>query len=900
VPGEIIIRETNDNAYIYKATLKVCLEQDYLKGSNTYNFKDPRLKALNDYSSQLIRELILPKITKEVNLAQRYASLRQVYYSLILAQWFKAKFNGRSGLYASLINRKNLSGITSKNFWSKTTYFKEYQQSFKDGEYNLKEPVYIPSGQTVRSYFSGGMDVSGCYATAAADKGLIHPAQDRPLTTTIDMLPAQFDSTETPYAGRVRVHGGAPLPPGRAQVVRGQSRSGASSIPAGSPLNVFDVLVGETNGYALRQIASLIKRSPATLEPDVRALVDWGIARKQSSSGLTWYTIVPLSPLQEADIRELLATLPRARPTKAEREQIAPAIEQILERTANARHVYELLIDASTAETEADRQSAFGALASEVTARPESFETLLSIFRNNRYYEIFENDFISAAGTALSLIKEVEANLEELPLVANMLYYFCANDICHTYLKYEGSEIESQKEMYEQAKKLIVQLDLSYLLEGVRIIRSDRKAGSDLYHELGHICGNIVSVIRDTQNPKLAKYEKKIDELMVTAQTTTSKRYYRQREYEASGVARVQLPTEIPAFLSRYRHDLIPAIRQLFDSFSVEFSQVETQLSTTEQEAAVKIRRLLSLADKKLRSYLRDPEDAYGEPENIDIIQIAQEAMEYYLNKKNINFRLQSPEGPIFVRMDELLALEVFFNLIRNAIDEIGEGKGEITVAIRRDGRWVRVEFLDTGGGIPAGIEDKIFEPRFTTKESGRGIGLYLCRRYIEAASGHITGTNRSDGIKGAVFTVTLPLHEPSSVDPGSSKPKGIAPEHGTSPAKASDLGGIDFRELPMVTQPMKVPAVNLPAPLMNQIDNLNLDAEWSQIRRMLDAGIIPSTERIKEYLQASYQKGITSREIELVLSGIACILRLEEKYIYATDPALKELLVHLESGLPG
>jgi hypothetical protein len=274
--------------------------------------------------------------------------------------------------------------------------------------------------------------------------------------------------------------------------------------------------------------------------------------------------------------------------------------------------------------------------------------------------------------------------------------------------------------------------------------------------------------------------------------------------------------------------------------------------------------------------------------------------MEYYSNNKKTSFRLQAPEEPVFVRMDELLALEAFFNLIRNAIDEIGRAEGEITVSIIRDEHWVRVEVIDTGGGIPQGLEEKIFERGFSTKGEGRGIGLYLCRRYVEAAGGQITGANRSDGIKGAVFTVTLPLHEPSSVDPGSSKPKGIAPEHGTSPAKASDLGGIDFRELPMVTQPMKVPAVNLPAPLMNQIDNLNLDVEWTQIRRMLDAGIIPSTERIKEYLQARYQKGITSREIELVLSGIACILRLEEKYIYATDPALKELLVHLESGLPG
>jgi hypothetical protein len=159
VPNEIIIRETTDNAYIYKATLKVMLEDDYLKGSAVYNFDDARLKELNTYASQILREKIIPKLTQEVNTSKKYASLRQVYYSLILAQWFKQRFNGKGGPYASLINRKNLAGLISKGSWSKNTYFKQYQKSFKDGEYNFRVPMTTPSGQVVRSYFSGGIQL---------------------------------------------------------------------------------------------------------------------------------------------------------------------------------------------------------------------------------------------------------------------------------------------------------------------------------------------------------------------------------------------------------------------------------------------------------------------------------------------------------------------------------------------------------------------------------------------------------------------------------------------------------------------------------------------------------------------------------------------------------------------
>ena len=166
VPGEVIINTSVNAAYIYKANLKVMLEEDYLSsrgGSRTaptayqqYEFNDPRLKELNQYSTRLIRELIIPRLTKEINTAKRYSALRQVFYSLVLAKWFKKAFVGKTGEYSSLIDTNNLTGLISPKSWSKLAYFNEYKKSFQDGEYNLKEPVYSPAGQTLRTYVSGG------------------------------------------------------------------------------------------------------------------------------------------------------------------------------------------------------------------------------------------------------------------------------------------------------------------------------------------------------------------------------------------------------------------------------------------------------------------------------------------------------------------------------------------------------------------------------------------------------------------------------------------------------------------------------------------------------------------------------------------------------------------------
>src|SRR3989338_2623589 len=176
VPGEVIINTSVNAAYIYKANLKVMLEEDYLRSQShqvtespanlgaprrggaeeVYRFSDPRLKELNQYSTQLIRELILPRLTQKVNSSKDYANLRQVYYSLILARWFKSRFQGKNSGYASLIDRHELAGLTSKSGWDKTTYLNQYKTSFSQGEYNIKEPVYGQAGQSIRSYFSGG------------------------------------------------------------------------------------------------------------------------------------------------------------------------------------------------------------------------------------------------------------------------------------------------------------------------------------------------------------------------------------------------------------------------------------------------------------------------------------------------------------------------------------------------------------------------------------------------------------------------------------------------------------------------------------------------------------------------------------------------------------------------
>ena len=100
---------------------------------------------------------------------------------------------------------------------------------------------------------------------------------------------------------------------------------------------------------------------------------------------------------------------------------------------------------------------------------------------------------------------------------------------------------------------------------------------------------------------------------------------------------------------------------------------------------------------------------------------------------------------------------EVFVNLILNARDAMPRG-GELTISTRRTnncGKFLEVDFKDTGYGIPSGNIAKLFKPFFTTKPEGTGLGLSICQKIIESHKGRIEVKSRAG--KGTVFTVKLP-----------------------------------------------------------------------------------------------------------------------------------------------
>jgi signal transduction histidine kinase len=94
-----------------------------------------------------------------------------------------------------------------------------------------------------------------------------------------------------------------------------------------------------------------------------------------------------------------------------------------------------------------------------------------------------------------------------------------------------------------------------------------------------------------------------------------------------------------------------------------------------------------------------------------------------------------------------------FANLLRNAAEAMG-GHGSIDVGVTRDGSGLVVTVADHGPGIPAELRQRVFEPYFTTKQDGTGLGLALVRQTIEAHNGTISVVDTPGG--GATFSVVL------------------------------------------------------------------------------------------------------------------------------------------------
>ena len=140
--------------------------------------------------------------------------------------------------------------------------------------------------------------------------------------------------------------------------------------------------------------------------------------------------------------------------------------------------------------------------------------------------------------------------------------------------------------------------------------------------------------------------------------------------------------------------------------------------------------------------------------EVLNVVHIVKLALDIF-NEHYITFEAEEEE--IIAKLDRTQLIRVVTNLVKNGIQAIPEDSAnpKITVKVFSEAKNVKITIEDNGAGISEENKDKVFEPKFTTKSSGMGLGLAMVKNIVETYNGSITFTSEIG--KGTTFTVTFP-----------------------------------------------------------------------------------------------------------------------------------------------
>lgn len=168
-----------------------------------------------------------------------------------------------------------------------------------------------------------------------------------------------------------------------------------------------------------------------------------------------------------------------------------------------------------------------------------------------------------------------------------------------------------------------------------------------------------------------------------------------------------------------------------FDRIDRSVSRMSHQLENVMDFVSI---RKLSTSEKSLNGILKNAVEKSNIPDSI---------------------KINLPSDDIILNCDSEKIEIVFDNLLVNAKQAMGDS-GTINIRTSRDENMAKIEFSDSGPGIPEEVLPKIFEPLFTTKQEGTGLGLPSCKSIVELHGGNISV--KTELGKGTTFTITLPI----------------------------------------------------------------------------------------------------------------------------------------------
>ncbi len=380
----------------------------------------------------------------------------------------------------------------------------------------------------------------------------------------------------------------------------------------------------------------------------------------------------------------------------------------------------------------------FFSLMSDVTERVHAEE---QVYRAKEYLEkIFDSV------TDCIIVTDMNWNIVNCNHATEKIFGYTREEIIN-----KNTEIfYPNKEAFEKGGRTVVnEIKESSHFEGEIVFRRKDDSAFSAYVVASLVIDSdrnpigVVAIIRD--NTK----RKRVDDLE------------RMRLMEVAHVSRLSTMGELATEIAHELNQPLTAIASYSDACMRmikagtaeldEISEALEEITAQSERAGTIIRRLRSFVGKQESQYLP-----------LDINELVREVLqlvqvEARWHEVDISLDLGESISPVFA--DKILIEQVILNLVRNGIDAMNDNQNQACrLTIRTtmpSSAFIEVAVQDTGSGLEAETLDQIFEPFYTTKSSGMGMGLNISRSIIEAHSGHLGATSNPEG--GSTFRFVLP-----------------------------------------------------------------------------------------------------------------------------------------------
>lgn len=261
----------------------------------------------------------------------------------------------------------------------------------------------------------------------------------------------------------------------------------------------------------------------------------------------------------------------------------------------------------------------------------------------------------------------------------------------------------------------------------------------------------------------LDRRNEKLDVSSVSAEISSLVNAYNsmvdQLEESASQLAKSEREQAWREMAKQVAHEIknpLTPMRLSVQSFERKFDPQDPEITKKVKEYSKTLIQQIDTMSSIASAFSNFAKMPAQQNEMLNVVEVVKMALDIF-TEDYISFKAEEKE--IIAKFDRTQLIRVVTNLVKNAIQAIPDDKQpSVEVTVSTQNQWVVINVKDNGIGISEENKHKIFEPKFTTKSSGMGLGLAMVKNIVETYQGNITFTSQL-GI-GTTFTVSFPKED--------------------------------------------------------------------------------------------------------------------------------------------